>query len=189
MASSALSIVPTFSQSESEDAFKEWGANCGPNALASVMGMHIQDIEGIIPEFGEKRYTSPAMMTAALVRLRAKVDKWRIRDVLDKNLNIDAMFSPVPALVRIQWCGPWTRNMHHYKWAARQTHWIATQKDETKNPFVHDDSRFMVFDVNGGLRTFSSWKHEVLPPLVSSIPDATGDWYPLQIWRVKRPKR
>ena len=52
----------TFTQADSQRAFDEWGANCGPNALAFALQTSLDAVKGQIPEFEKRRYTSPSMM-------------------------------------------------------------------------------------------------------------------------------
>lgn len=157
-----------FSQADSQAAYDEWGANCGPNALAVAIGRHINDVRALLPGFEGKRYTNPSMMKHAL-----ELADHQFVDI--KPAATHTMFTDVPCLVRIQWCGPWTAQGANPKWAYRQTHWIVTWIDD----FVH-----YVFDVNGGARTYASWEAEIVSLLTGSIPRANGEWFPTHVWMV-----
>ena len=167
------SLIYTFSEHESRHAYETWGANCGPNALAFALQMPLEGVRPHIPQFDKRCYTSPSMMAAALESLGHRVLK--ITNRLARHTVIEQMFHDRPALVRIQWTGPWIVDGKPQKWAARQTHWIVCWCDEGLS---------LVFDVNGGIREFSDWQTEIVPPLTQSVPRCDGGWYPANIWRV-----
>lgn len=151
-----------FSESDFKTAADEWGCNCGPTALAFVLGAPLSYVKGIIPHFKERRYTSPAMMKSAL----------KMAVPLGWRSSCD-MFDVGPALVRIQWHGPWKD-----KWTRwRSTHWIATIKNAaTRGP--------LIFDCNGGVRTFDSWKEVIVPCLAALHEGADGTWSATHVLRL-----
>ncbi len=164
-----------FTQEDSKRAFDEWGANCGPNALAFALGISLDDVRGKIPQFEERHYTSPSMMDAALKALGVEV--FRVQKP-----HRDWMCSDAMALVRIQWTGPWTKPGANPKWAYRQTHWIATWNTDANHPFGEP----MVFDVNGGIALMQNWEQQIVPALVAMYPRADGGWFPTHVWEVSR---
>jgi hypothetical protein len=167
-----------FTEAEAEAAHEEWGCNCGPTALAFALQKPLATIRHAIPNFAERRYTSPSMMRAALENLgqrfiAIKPDR--------RDAGVPRMFAGPMTLVRIQWTGPWIVDGKPQRWAARQTHWIACWSD------AHDvwaGGRYLVFDCNGGMRTFGSWDSEIVPLIVASVKRADGGWYPANIWRL-----
>ena len=165
----------TFSEQEKDHAYATWGANCGPNALAFALQMPLEAVRSHIPQFENRRYVSPSMMRAALASLgRAfeSVSKPAIQD----------MFSTRVSLVRLQWGGPWIVEGKPQRWAARQTHWICCYyEDRQAEPE-------MVFDVNGGIRPFTSWREVIVPPLTASVPRCDGTWFPVNVWRLPYPR-
>jgi hypothetical protein len=162
----------SFTEDEFKAAYDAWGCNCGPSALAFALQIGLDEAHRAIPQFDDRRYTSPTMMRAALANLG------RGFKVVPRPTTLN-MFSRQVALVRIQWTGPWIVNGKPQKWAARQTHWIATWfTDAVGQPVLS------VFDCNGGMRDFASWKQEIVPPLVTSVPRADGGWYPANVWRL-----
>lgn len=163
----------SFTQEDSDAAFKSWGCNCGPAALAFALRVTPDDVRSLIPEFDEKRYTSPRMMGTALAASGAT---WqRGRPVVGRPL-FRLLSSGFVSLVRIQWTGPWTAEGANPKWAYRQTHWICG--------WVDGGAR-MVFDVNGGIRTLFDWEENIVPPLLEvCVPKADGGWYPTHCWPV-----
>lgn len=181
-----MNPIYPFTEQEANDAYKEWGCNCGPTSLAFALQIGLDQVRGKIPGFEEKRYTSPTMMKAGLANLGRAF----------KNAGADpaAMWDEKPALVRIQWTGPWTLPGANPKWAYRQTHWIVTWVEIVTNPRVmsaaalemgaREEAKLRVFDCNGGIRSFDSWKQEIVPLLTALYPRADGGWNPTHVWRV-----
>lgn len=167
----------SFGQQEAEAAYKDWGCNCGPAALAFALQVKLDAVRNSIPGFDKKRYTSPTMMAAALANLGRAVEIVPAKDVAPRG-PVAVLFHKRPALVRVQWCGPWTMDGANPKWAYRQTHWIACWLD-TQGPHAH-----LVFDVNGGIRSFEDWQAEIVPALTSLYKRANGEWFPTHIWRL-----
>jgi hypothetical protein len=159
-----------FTEAEMQAAADEWNANCGPSALAFALQIPVARVRGTIPGFEEKGYTSPSMMRAALQGMGVRF----VAAVADR----EEMFRAAPALVRVQWTGPWTKPGANPKWAYRQTHWIAAWRDGIQDK---------VFDCNGGIRAFSSWETEIVPLLTKTYPRADGGWFPTHIWRLGSP--
>lgn len=165
-----------FTEEDSRKAYDTWGANCGPNALAFALGVHIDKVRGVIPQFEERGYTNPTMMREALATCGKSIQNVRLPPRKPGRLpDIEPMFHEQTALVRIQWEGPWTAPGANQRWAYRQTHWVTT--------WINDQTDF-VFDVNGGARTLESWDQEIVPLLTASIPRADGHWYPTHVWRL-----
>ena len=158
-----------FSEKDFERANKEWGCNCGPGALAFVLGIDLDQVRPLIEGFDEKRYTSPTMMEQAIKRAWRGVQKCSVRSGLPPDRS--SMHTDGAALVRVQWTGPWTDPGANPRWAYGHTHWIAT--------FGGD----MVFDINGGQRTLESWEELIVPALVAVEKRRSGGWYPTHVWK------
>ena len=170
-----LSDYP-FTEQQMQAASDEWGANCGPAALAFALRIGIDVVRGKIPGFEEKRYTSPTMMKAGLENLGFKYIA--VTCPGNDNPRIAAMFANEIYLVRVQWTGPWTAPGASPKWAYRQTHWIATWMGVG---LAHKIP--MVFDCNGGIMTHEAWRNNIVPLLTSQCPRADGGWFPTHVWR------
>lgn len=162
----------SFTEAEADKAHEQWGANCGPNALAFILQKSIEDVRYAIPGFAEKGYTSPTMMAAAIQNLGKTFTAYHGTDGKPSKAS---MFGRNPALVRIQWTGPWTQPGANPKWAYRQTHWIVAWKSLVE---------LRVFDCNGGIRSCHSWVDEIVPPLTATYKRADGGWFPTHIWRI-----
>ena len=175
-------LIYPFTEEESRQALDEWGANCGPNALAFALGKTLDEVRPLLVGFEEKRYTNPTMMRDALSRAGVSFQ-------IQKPRADDTMFQKTKSLVRIQWHGPWTEPGANPRWAYRQTHWICTFRcDDVSLVRGGDPWRCMnmplVFDCNGRLKTYSDWNAEIVPLLTKSIPRANGDWSPTHVWRL-----
>lgn len=161
--------VYPFTAQDMQRAAEEWNANCGPAALAFALGLHINDVRGVIPGFEQKGYTSPTMMKQALEVLGG----WFVVRPSDRESMFD---SEHRCLVRIQFTGPWTQAGANPKWAYGQTHWIAT--------YMVERQAAMVFDCNGGILGFQEWEREIVPAIVATIKRADGGWFPTHVWRI-----
>jgi hypothetical protein len=164
-----------FSLADAVKAGEEWGANCGPGALAAITGKTLDDVRPHLLRFDEKRYTNPAMMRGALRSLGVR-HEWRVRD--------RAYLMPLYGLARVQWDGPWTQPGVPAKAAYRHTHWVAARMTPDGD---------QVFDINcicvGGWVSFNEWQRQVVPWLLKQCePKATGDWWLTHLVEVESAK-
>lgn len=156
-------LIAGFSLDDAQKAAEEWGANCGPGAIAAVLDSTLEAIRPNLGDFEKKHYTNPTLMYQILNNLKVK---WQ--------LITDHLRWPKNGLVRVQWLGPWTEPGQH--WAARQrhTHWVASRWLD------HD---IYIFDINcicvGGWVPVTEWELQVAPWLIKSVePLGYGTWYP-----------
>jgi len=168
-----VSLTCPFDRQASLTAYDAWGANCGPHSLAFALQRHIDHVRGVIPGFEEKRFTNPTMMQQALNALN--VPNVLIRCPPGSGA-VPAMFADQPAIVRVQWTGPWTQPGASPAWGYRMTHYIVSWKDEG------DD---LVFDCNCGVVPLAEWVRDTVPDLVRLFDRADGGWFPTHIWQVK----
>jgi hypothetical protein len=152
-----------FTAADAEAAWEAWGCNCGPGAIAGVLGMTLDQVRPHLPGFETKRYTNPSMMWAALRSL-------------DRRFSVSHATDAWPryGLARIQWEGPWTRPGVPPAAAYRHTHWVGS--------FIGADGVQAVFDINamsaGGWITRACWSGDLVPWLLAeTTPRATGGWY------------
>lgn len=165
-----MTMTYPFTEADSQRAYEEWGANCGPNALAFALQVPLDRVRFAIPEFEAKRYTSPTMMRAALGALGREIEEYKFPRLFGGSFH-----KSLPSLVRVQWSGPWTEPGANPKWAYRQTHWITTWRE---------GGTCWVFDCNGGVMTGELWRTAVVPQLTKLYPRADGGWWPTHVWRV-----
>lgn len=108
-----------FNEEASQHAYKTWGANCGPHALAAATGRSLHDVRPVLVGFDLKRYTNPTMMENALNLMG--VD-WR----RSRGLKLKAQpTSHLSSLARVQWEGRWLNPGVPKVVSYRHTHWIA----------------------------------------------------------------
>lgn len=154
----------SFSLHDAETACSQWGANCGPGALAGALGLTLEEVRSHIPDFERKGYTSPAMMNSALRSLGVG---WR---------KIGKAW-PNYGLVRIQWHGPWMAQGVPYRERYRHSHWIAI---DLQDAMVRKGRlSAAVFDINamneGGWIPYTEWT-DVLLPWLHEGSDWNGAW-------------
>lgn len=161
-----------FTAADADRAHAEWGANCGPGALAAIMGMTLDEVRPHMIGFEAKRYTNPSMMNEAL---RSIGRPWR---------KIGANW-PAYGLVRVQWEGPWTKPgvpmVARYRW----THWIgADDGQHPGNPGVFDINAM----ANGsGWTSRADWAAHIAPWIIENcVPGGDGRWHVTHALEVER---
>lgn len=164
-----LLLAYPFSAEDVQKASEEWGCNCGPTALAFACQMPLQRARETIPGFERKFYTSPTMMKAALASLGREYES------ISKPVLADVFDSERVSLVRVQWCGPWTKEGSNPRWAYHATHWIAAWER---------GSQRYVFDGNCGTTQFERWHNEIVPQLTALHKRADGRWFATHVWRL-----
>lgn len=130
-----------------EEAAEQWGANCGPGAIAALVERPLAIVLSAMPDFIDRGYTNPTHATRALDALgwnHARRDRFEGH-----------------GLAFVQWCGPWDIGANA-RWAYRHTHWLAYH--ECGNGEV------AVYDVNngqgGGWCWYDQWVAELAPHLL-----------------------
>lgn len=161
-----------FSKNDSQEAFDDWGANCGPTALAMCIARSLKDVKPIFDQVGfpQKKYTNPTMMEDA-VRLAGRRIVERARDARAKPWANHG-------LVRIQWTGPWTAPGTNQKWAYGHTHWVHSHRWDA-------GGGIWIFDCNSGWTTLADWELRTVPLILVSIPRADGGFYSTHVWEVE----
>ena len=149
-----------FTPEQAERAYNDWGCNCGPTALAAIMGMTLDDVRPLIPGFDAKHYTNPTMMNEAL---RSIGRPWA---------KIGAIW-PKYGLVRVQWEGPWTNPGVPMRARYRYTHWIGAEIGRAS---------IGVFDCNAlgngtGWSDLKDWAAIIVPHLTGGYPRASGAYH------------
>lgn len=130
-----------FAPPDADAAHEEWGANCGPAALAAVLGLTLAQIRPHLGDFEQRRYMNPT-------HLRAALDSVGVRYVVDSGASPRR---PKKGLLFIQWGGPWLKPGVPVGVAYRHTHSIAVNGD-------------LVYDVNAeeGWISRREWEHPTL---------------------------
>lgn len=153
---------PLFTLDDADKAFHDWGANCGPAAVAAVCGLTLDGVRPFLGDFERKGYLNPTLM-------------WRVLDGigLDWARKKPPLAWPGFGLARIQWHGPWSAPGKDPRAAYRHTHWVGAAR--------HKDSTG-VFDVNclangSGWVSTNDWERLVVPFILEHTqPGADGAW-------------
>jgi len=160
-----MNPVAKFNWDDADKAAREWGANCGPGAIAAVLDKKIDEIRPFMGDFEKKHYTNPKLMLEILNKMGVKF--WKPR----------AQTWPRNGLIRIQWEGPWTDLGVPLRKRYRHTHWVASR-------WIGID--IFIFDINcicvGGWVHVGEWEKKVVPWLLKEVePKAYGTYYPTHI--------
>ena len=157
--------VCPFSAAEAIKSSDEWGCNCGPGALAAILGKTLDEVRPLIPGFEQKRYTNPTMMYEALNSSGAH---WRL-----ERSPASALFFPKYGLARVQWEGPWTEPGVPVRARYRYTHWVGAHTQP---------AQISIFDINaisyGGWIHADEWSNDLVPWLLKELyPHASGKYH------------
>ena len=163
-------VAPRFTLDDVERASDEWGANCGPAALAVVAGLSLEQVRPFMGDFERKGYTNPTLMFDSLRRIGVR---WQCTVVQRSSENQGMLAWPEFGLVRVQWEGPWTTPGVPIRVRYRHTHWVGAIR-------VGEESK--IFDVNcmcvGGWVPLPEWSTSVVPWLLKQCePKANGRWH------------
>jgi hypothetical protein len=166
-----------FLQEDAESAYKEWGADCGPGALAAMLNMTLDAVRPHLFDFENKGYINPKLMFKILSSLGYTWQKESYRNWLPYGW-------PNDGLVRVQFEGPWCDPGVPTKKRYRHTHWVASRR-------VGDN--LFIFDINcmnvGGWVTEGLWSRKVVPWMLSVLePGNYGTWHPTHVLEVMSPK-
>lgn len=148
-----------------EAAHGAWGANCGPCALAALLGRAVDFVRGAFPWFPSRPWTTASQAVQAVTNLghgAALHTDWQGIAHIGPPVAL-----PPAALLQIQWTGPWTAPGASPRWAYTQTHFVAS---------LHGGAA--IYDVNLGAWTRAEhWMKIVAPVLVRDVPRADGGWW------------
>jgi hypothetical protein len=135
-----------------EEAYTLWKSNCGPSAMAALLGVELVVIRTHIRDW--KGYTTPKMARETLRSAGAKCDYGRNGDW------------PQCGLVCIQFRGPWLNPDAHWAEQYKRSHYIA----------VHGSA---VYDVNcDKWISRGHWEQLVAPQIADLYDRCDGTWYP-----------
>lgn len=165
--------VTRFTLADAERAREEWGANCGPGAVAAIMGMTLDEVRPHFAAagFAAKHYTNPTMMRDVL------------RRIARPHQPLKVLGWPNWGLVRIQWEGPWTKPGVPMRARYRHTHWVG-------GAVLNGGAG--VFDINcinngSGWASFENWEALLVPWLLKECqPKANGRWHKTHVIEVER---
>lgn len=153
-----------FTAADADRAAEQWGANCGPGAIAAILGMTLDEVRPHMGDFEAKGYTNPTLMFETLNRIGVT---WRAMRGVKR--------WPCYGLVRVQWEGPWTQPGVPMRARYRYTHWVGA---DARNP-----ANIGIFDINAiangtGWCSLEHWSQILVPWLLSeAVPRANGRWH------------
>lgn len=169
-----MPIIQPFTDEQFRAANAEWGANCGPGALAFALQTSLDHALFLLPTF--KGYVNPTMMKAALKDAGRRFSDIRPPPAKPGYCqDIEKMFNERLAVCRIQWEGPWTQPGANPRWAYRHTHWVATWIERGVE---------LVFDVNGGIVGLEKWDTTIAPQIMDEIENSSGHWSVTHVLRL-----
>lgn len=159
-------------------ASDDWGANCGPVAVAAIAGLTLDELRPKLGDFESKRYTNPTLMWEILRNVLGPERGREGRELSDEGLGRWwksgwARGWPRYGLVRIQWEGPWMKAGVPIAARYRQTHWVGAR---------HIGDAVQIFDVNamaaGGWISEANWTGILVPWILGACqPKADGKWH------------
>lgn len=173
-----------FTLDDAQRAADEWGANCGPAAIAAISGLSLDAVRPHLGDFETKHYTNPTLMWAALRSLGVR---WTCKTRLARDAagaqygDVGTVPLPEYGLARIQWEGPWTEPGVPIRVRYRHTHWVGCASDPGF-PLTPGSEGPLLFDINamcvGGWITFVEWSRSLVPWLLEQVePTANGRWH------------
>lgn len=153
-----------FTSHDADRANVEWRCNCGPGAVAGILGITLDQIRPFVGGFERKGYTNPTLMWEILNQLQVP---WR-------KFNKPHGW-PTYGLARIQWHGPWMSPGVPPAAAYRRTHWVGA---------CALPGNVGIFDINAvntepgsGWVRLEAWAQTIVPWLLKScVPHADGEW-------------
>lgn len=160
-----------FTQADADRAHDEWGCNCGPSALACIMGMTLDQIRPHMQDFERKRYTNPTTMFAAL---QSAGGRYRSCKMGYSDDEVPLTWPAEWGLARIQWEGPWCAKGVPIAARYRKTHWVGV---------CAKGSKVGIFDVNAlnngsGWVSAYDWAELLVPRIIAEcVPRASGGWH------------
>lgn len=161
---------PRFTLADADRAHDEWGANCGPGALAAITGLTLDEVRPHMGDFEKKGYTNPTLMFDAI----KSVCPSRYCTKKLRTAGRAPWDWPRHGLCRVQWEGPWTQPGVPMRARYRYTHWIGAHALNNDN--------IGVFDINcmnngSGWVRLDDWRTIVVPALTAFYPRASGAWH------------
>jgi len=144
--------ITLYRPTDAEEAYNLWGANCGPSAMAALLGVELSVIRTHISNW--KGYTTPSMARDTLRSAGAKCDYGRNGDW------------PQIGMVCIQFGGPWCAPNAHPIEQYKRSHYIA----------VHGSA---VYDVNcDKWISRGHWNTLIAPEIARLYERSDRTWYP-----------
>ena len=163
----------------------EWGANCGPGALAAIMGVPVAQVRDRFPHFPAKAVTNLTQMRAAAP------SHVRVTPAAPADPAPRGPFPVVErALVQIQWTGRWTRPDANRQFAyidcLKNSHWVAARLSTSASPgvWVYDVNVNWDGEIPGGWVPVATWATRIALMIIEEKKARTG-WYAREILQLR----
>lgn len=169
-----------FDAAMADHAAETWGANCGPLALAAVMGLTPDGVRPHMGDFERKGYTNPTLMLAALDSLGVVYAKSALGDRAG-GARCTYLGWPWYGLARIQWEGPWTKPGVPMRARYRYTHWVGVATKAINDVVIFDCNAMgcpTPAEPCDGWTTAQAWARIIVPAILAAgYPRADGQWH------------
>jgi len=169
-----------FTAADLDAAHAAWGCNCGPGAVAAMLGLTLEEIRPHLGDFEPKGYTNPSLMWSILAALRVPHGRSVAGDNDAAVRPVEAQPWPSYGLCRIQWHGPWTRPGVPLQARYRHTHWIGVQRREgnPRDVGVWDVNAMAATSDGQGWTSAEAWAERIVPWILERcVPRASGGWH------------
>ena len=140
--------------------FQEWGANCGPTALAAVLGCPVSEVRHLFPDFAKRKYANPSQIRQAVE------SAGRSCQVTPQHRNGRDRLVPRNGLMFLQWSSD-DIDRKPIIVQYRSTHWVGV-----RDQLLYDCN---AADGQGAWLDKQDWKLE-LWPLFQEATGATRFW-------------
>jgi len=163
-----------FTPADSEAAYRAWGFNCGPAAIAAALGLTPSSVR---PFLGEdwRGFMSPTEVENAVARagwLPLRAHRCPERPAPGQMVT----YPSGSGIVRVQFDGPWCDRGVPIGARYQRTHYAASHEDEA--------GRMWVFDVNAeDWMDLGRWREKLIPSL---FPPKTTGWWVSHAWKLVR---
>lgn len=167
-----MALADLYLPTDLEAAAVLWQANCGPGALAALLGIEVYDTQAWLGGDQWPGWTTMTVMKAALTKAGRQFRVARPAVMEQQQYDL-AWTLGHQGLAFVQLEGPWER---HWAGAQRHTHWIAW-----RGPHVYDVNLTTDAGRNylaGGWASLDTWRQLVPQYLAEDEPHMTG-WH----WR------
>lgn len=165
------------------EAYDAWGCNCGPTAIAAILGKSMAAVRHAFPWFPDRPRCSPTQLGEALATLQQPVC-WTTLGMNRGPIEEQKERFPGQGLVVVQIDGPWC-DLANKLAAYRYLHTVACQRVA---------GLLFVYDINagpdespGGWLPFPMWNHYVMAELVKDKKRATG-WFVRSVFELPQPR-
>lgn len=193
--------MPLFVPPDVIAANDAWGANCGPTALAAVLGCPVMALRDAFSWFPRIAHTNPAHVEQALrlLTLQGRTGGWSRVGGTTWPVEANAQHgqdwprSPFRGLGMVQWTGPWTDDAEA-GWAKRvapmHTHVIGLAEGGL-GPMIYDCNQ-SIEDIPGAWLSRETWVTRTAPELLrwhqKTADKRARGWTFKAFWKVAPPR-